>query len=74
MTDLDIENVKNSLIDTINNSNLPLGVLLYMVNDIARQLNEAYNRSIQLEMQKVNQPSFQEPSIEDSNKNNSDEE
>ena len=74
MTDLDIENVKNSLIDTINNSNLPLGVLLYMVNDIARQLNEAYNHSIQLEMQKVNQPSFQEPSIEDSNKNNSDEE
>ena len=74
MTDLDIENVKNSLIDTINNSNLPLGVLLYMVNDIARQLNEAYNRSIQLEMQKVNQPSFQEPSIEDSNKDNSDEE
>ena len=74
MTDLDIENVKNSLIDTINNSNLPLGVLLYMVNDIARQLNEAYNRSIQLEMQKVSQPSFQEPSIEDSNKNNSDEE
>lgn len=73
MTDLDIENVKNSLIDTINNSNLPLGVLLYMVNDIARQLNEAYNRSIQLEMQKVNQTSFQEPSIEDSNKNNSDE-
>ena len=73
MTDLDIENVKNSLIDTINNSNLPLGVLLYMVNDIARQLNEAYNRSIQLEMQKVNHPSFQEPSIEDSNKNNSDE-
>lgn len=74
MTDLDIENVKNSLIDTINNSNLPFGVLLYMVNDIARQLNEAYNRSIQLEMQKVNQSSFQEPSIEDSNKNNSDEE
>lgn len=74
MTDLDIENVKNSLIDTINNSNLPFGVLLYMVNDIARQLNEAYNRSIQLEMQKVNQTSFQEPSIEDSNKNNSDEE
>lgn len=74
MTDLDIENVKNSLIDTINNSNLPFGVLLYMVNDIARQLNEAYNRSIQLEMQKVNQPSFQESSIEDSNKNNSDEE
>lgn len=74
MTDLDIENVKNSLIDTINNSNLPFGVLLYMVNDIARQLNEAYNRSIQLEKQKVNQPSFQEPSIEDSNKNNSDEE
>lgn len=74
MTDLDIENVKNSLIDTINNSNLPLGVLLYMVNDIARQLNDAYNRSIQLEMQKVNQTSFQEPSIEDSNKNNSDEE
>ena len=74
MTDLDIENVKNSLIDTINNSNLPLGVLLYMVNDISRQLNEAYNRSIKLEMQKINQPSFQEPSIEDSNKNNSDEE
>ena len=74
MTDLDIENVKNSLIDTINNSNLPLGVLLYMVNDIARQLNEAYNHSIKLEMQKVNQTSFQEPSIEDSNKNNSDEE
>ena len=74
MTDLDIENVKNSLIDTINNSNLPLGVLLYMVNDIARQLNEAYNRSIKLEMQKVNQLSFQESSIEDSNKNNSDEE
>ena len=74
MTDLDIENVKNSLIDTINNSNLPFGVLLYMVNDIARQLNEAYNRSIQLEMQKVNHLSFQEPSIEDSNKNNSDEE
>lgn len=74
MTDLDIENVKNSLIDTINNSNLPLGVLLYMVNDIARQLNEAYNHSIRLEMQKVNQTSFQEPSIEDSNKNNSDEE
>ena len=74
MTHLDIENVKNSLIDTINNSNLPFGVLLYMVNDIARQLNEAYNRSIQLEMQKVNQTSFQEPSIEDSNKNNSDEE
>lgn len=73
MTDLDIENVKNSLIDTINNSSLPFGVLLYMVNDIARQLNEAYNRSIQLEMQKVNQPSFQEPSIEDSNKTNSDE-
>lgn len=73
MTDLDIENVKNSLIDTINNSNLPLGVLLYMINDIGRQLNEAYNRSIQLEMQKVNQPSFQEPSIEDSNKNKSDE-
>ena len=40
MTDLDIENVKNSLIDTINNSN---------------------------------HPSFQEPSIEDSNKNKSDE-
>ena len=74
MTDLDIENVKNSLIDTINNSNLPLGVLLYMVNDIARQLNEAYNHSIRLEMQKINQTSFQEPSIEDSNKNNSDEE
>lgn len=73
MTDLDIENVKNSLIDTINNSNLPLGVLLYMVNDIGRQLNEAYNRSIELEMQKVNQHSFQEPSIEDSNKNKSDE-
>ena len=74
MTDLDIENVKNSLIDTINNSNLPLGVLLYMVNDIARQLNEAYSRSVELEKQKVNQPSFQESSIEDSNKNNSDEE
>lgn len=74
MTDLDIENVKNSLIDTINNSNLPFGVLLYMVNDIGRQLNEAYSRSVELEKQKINQPSFQESSIEDSNKNNSDEE
>lgn len=73
MTDLDIENVKNSLIDTINNSNLPLGVLLYMVNDIERQLNEAYNRSVELEKQKINQPSFQESPIEDSNKNKSDE-
>ena len=73
MTDLDIENVKNSLIDTINNSNLPLGVLLCMVNDIGRQLNEAYSRSVELEKQKINQPSFQESSIEDSNKNNSDE-
>ena len=73
MTDLDIENVKNSLIDTINNSNLPLGVLLYMVNDIARQLNEAYNRSVELEMQKINQPSFPESSIEGSDKNKSDE-
>lgn len=73
MTDLDIENVKNSLIDTINNSNLPLGVLLYMVNDITRQLNEAYNRSVELEKQKINQPSFPESSIEDSDKSNSDE-
>ena len=45
-----------------------------MVNDIGRQLNEAYNRSVELEKQKINQLSFQESSIEDSNKNNSDEE
>lgn len=69
-TDLQIEQVKNKLIDTVNSCDLPVGVVLYIVNDISRQLKEIYDYNINKELNASNTP----PLTEDAGKKKGDEE
>lgn len=59
---LQIESTKSNLINLINNSGLPIGVIHYIIKDIAREVAAEYGRALSLEQQQKEQ--------EENNKNN----
>ena len=55
-----IEDLQNKLIDDINNSQLPVGIIYYIAKDVFSQIETEYQKSLTLEKQQE----------EDSNKEN----
>lgn len=49
MTDKDIINLKNQLINTINGSNLPAVVVMYVLQDISAQLGQIVEAELKAE-------------------------
>lgn len=52
---LQIESIKSNLIDIINNSGLPIGVIHYMLKDISREVATEYNKTLLTEQQQKEQ-------------------
>lgn len=48
---LQIEIVKQNIINTINNSGLPIGVIHYLLKDISNGVADEYNRVLMFEQQ-----------------------
>lgn len=63
-TDLKIEQVKNELINIVNSSDLPAGVMWYIINDISQQLKEIYNYNINNPSESNLPPSEEETDVE----------
>lgn len=62
---LQIENIKQNLIDIINNSGLPIGVIHYLLKDISNEVIVEYNRAIAQEKQQQIQQKQEEGEKED---------
>ena len=52
---LQIENVKQEIINIINNSGLPIGVIYYLFKDISKEVADEYNKALMFEKQKKKQ-------------------
>ena len=52
--DLKIERVRNSIINSVNTSELPAGVMLYILEDISRQIGEVYKKSVEDSLREEN--------------------
>ena len=52
---LQIENVKQNIIDVINNSQLPIGVIHYLLKDISKEVANEYNKTLMFEQQQRQQ-------------------
>ncbi len=50
---LNIENLKDSLIKTLNTSNLPIGVAIYVLKDVYGMLLQEYQRALNNEKQQL---------------------
>ena len=48
---LQIENVKQNIINVINNSGLPIGVIHYLFKDISKEVADEYNKALMFEQQ-----------------------
>lgn len=66
MINLKIELLKEQLINVINNSGLPIGVIHYLLKDISNEVIAEYNRAIaQEKQQQIQQMQEQEGEQED---------
>ena len=52
--DLKIERDRNSIINSVNTSELPAGVMLYILEDISRQIGEVYKKSVEDSLREEN--------------------
>lgn len=52
---LQIENTKTEIINVINNSGLPIGIIHYLLEDISNEVIVEYNKAIAYEKQQQNQ-------------------
>ena len=48
---LQIEKIKQDIINIINNSGLPIGVIYYLFKDIDSEISSEYNRALNYEKQ-----------------------
>jgi hypothetical protein len=64
---LRIEDTKNQIINVINNSGLPIGVIYYLFKDINIEVTNEYNRTLNAErqMQLQNEEKQQEENNDD---------
>ena len=46
-----MENLQKKLIDDINNSQLPVGIIYYIAKDVFSQVETEYQKSLELEKQ-----------------------
>ena len=66
---LKIEKVKQNIINTINNSGLPIGVIHYLLKDISNEVVVEYNRAIaQEKKQQIEQMQKEEQGEEENGK------
>ena len=52
---LRIEKVKNQIINTVNDSGLPIGVIHYILKDLSKDVANEYHRILLLEQQQMTQ-------------------
>ena len=64
---LQIENVKQDIIDVINNSQLPIGVIYYLFKDISKEVANEYNKTLMLEQQQKQQEEEKKQDIKEEN-------
>lgn len=57
---LQINKLNNDIIDTINNSELNVGVIYYVIKDIYTEIEKLYNQQIQIEMIKSQEQEIKE--------------
>ncbi len=57
---LQIENVRQNIIDVINNSQLPIGVIYYLFKDISKEVADEYKRSLSFEQQQKKEQELKE--------------
>lgn len=50
-----IDIFKNNLTNLIGNSQLPVGIMYYILKDITYEIQEVYNNSVEKERQKINE-------------------
>lgn len=65
-----LNNLKNDLVNTINKSNLPVGVLYYIVKDLFMDVQNAYEQALknEREIAKKNIDSIESNSKEETDK------
>lgn len=71
---LQIENVKQNIIDIINNSGLPIGVINYLFKDISREVANEYNRALSFEQQQKKEQELKEKELKEQKENNDEKE
>ena len=49
-----IEDYKRSIVESIQQSQLPIGIIYYLFKDIVSEIEQTYNRTIQAEVQQMN--------------------
>ena len=49
-----IEDYKRSIVESIQQSQLPIGIIYYLFKDIVNEIEQTYNRTIQAEVQQMN--------------------
>lgn len=64
---LQIENVRQDIIDVINNSQLPIGVIYYLFKDISKEVANEYNKTLMLEQQQKQQEEEKQQDIKEEN-------
>jgi hypothetical protein len=57
---LKIENVKHELIDIINNSGLPIGVIYYVFKDLYNDISREHSNAIMYEMRQLKEKEMSE--------------
>lgn len=62
---LQIESIKSNLINVINNSGLPIGVIHYVLKDISTEVANEYHRILSLEQQQKEQEEHNENKSEE---------
>lgn len=66
---LKIENVRRQLVDIINQSGLPIGVIYYMFKDLFGEISQEHNNAIRYEMRQLEEVKKSETETkEDENK------
>lgn len=60
-----IEDYKHSILDSIQQSQLPIGVIYYLFKDIMVEIEQAYNHTIQAELQQMNSSIAKIPQVND---------
>lgn len=62
---LQIENVKQNIINIINNSGLPIGIIYYLFKDINAEISSGYNKALNYEKQQQLEKEKQEKQQEE---------
>lgn len=60
-----IENYKRSILESIQQSQLPIGVIYYLFKDVMAEVEQVYNHTIQAEFQQMNSAIAEAPQTND---------